>query len=70
MQSQELPMSRNLQPTLVRGMFGVVLSLFAIGGATAHVIAYGFDTGAGTVQCTAVTRASATLSDLPADEAS
>lgn len=70
MQSQELAMSRNLQPTLVRGLFGVVLSLFAIGGATAHVIAFGFDAEAGVVQCTAVTRASATLSVLSADEAS
>ena len=36
-------MSRNLQPTLVRGFFGVVLSLLAIGGATAHAIVNGFD---------------------------
>jgi hypothetical protein len=38
--AQELLMSRNLQPTLVRGLFGVALSLLAIGGATAHAIAY------------------------------
>ena len=38
--TQELSMSRNLQPTLVRGLFGVVLSLIAIGSATAHAIAF------------------------------
>ena len=70
MHPQELAMSRNLQPTLVRGMFGVVLSLFAIGGATAHVIAFGFDYESDAVQCTAVTNVSAKLSDLSADEAS
>lgn len=33
-------MSRNLQTTLVRGLFGTVLSLLAIGGATAHALAF------------------------------
>ena len=38
--AEELSMSRNLQSTLVRGLFGVALSLIAIGGATAHAIAF------------------------------
>lgn len=54
-------MSRNLQPTLVRGFFGVALSLLAIGGATAHAIMNGFDAESGAVQCSAVTPASAKL---------
>ena len=54
-------MSRNLQPTLVRGLFGVALSLLVIGGATAHAIVNGIDVEPGVAQCTAVTRASATL---------
>ena len=56
-------MSRNLQPTLVRGCFGVVLSLFAIGGATAHAIVNGFDAEPAVAQCDAVTPPSATLTD-------
>ena len=60
-------MSRNLQPTLVRGLFGVALSLLVIGGATAHVIVNGIDVDApGVAQCTAVTRAPATLA-VPSD---
>ena len=62
-------MSRNLQPTLVRGLFGVALSLLAIGGATAHAISFALQDEAG-VQCTAVTRASATLSESVAREPS
>ena len=63
-------MSRNLQPTLIRGIFGVVLSLLAIGGATAHAIVNGLDAQSGVAQCTAVTRASLTLPESSATDAS
>lgn len=59
-------MPRNLQPTLIRGIFGAVLSLLVIGGATAHAIVNGLDAEPGAVQCTAVTPTPATLW-IPAD---
>jgi hypothetical protein len=67
---QEPLMSRSLQPTLVRGVFGVFLSLLVIGGATARAFAIGLQDEAGVAQCNAVTRASATLSDRFARDAS
>ena len=68
--SEELSVPRNLQPTLVRGVFGVFLSMLAIGGAAAHAIVNGLDAEAGVVQCNAVTRASVTLPDAPVIDAS
>ena len=63
-------MSRNLQPVLVRGLFGVALSLLAIGGATAHAIAFALQDEAGAAQCTAVTPPYATLAVTVARDAS
>ena len=62
-------MPRNLQPTLTRGVFGVVFSLAAIGGATASALVNGIDVDAAAVQCTAVTRDSATLLDAARSDA-
>jgi len=56
-------MARNLQPTLVRGAFGVALSVLAIGGATAQAIAGLSGAEPAARQCTAVTPEAATLCD-------
>ena len=63
-------MSRNLQPTLARGVFGVAFSFLAIGSATAHAIVNGLDGESGMAQCTAVTRISITLPESSASDAS
>ena len=62
-------MTRNLQPTLIRGAFGVVFTLLAIGGATAQALAGDDGVDSAERQCTAVTPAPATLSDAASPRA-